>query len=343
MSRSMFQIGPYDVIAELGRDALGTTYLGRDTASALVAVTHIDEDLARDSRFREALDRAGPALRTQDPNLVAVDVGVFGYGRFLASPYHESATLGDLLAVTPTCEPAVLARILRDVLAGLATAHESGHLHLHLSPDRILIGHDGVARVSELGLAEACGIANPGLTPYTAPHVLGEPLDARADVFAIGAIAWSALTGHVLFAGRDESGTRERLLSLPVPPPSEVGAKPPSSWDEVILRALARDPADRQASVHELASALTAAIPDAATHAEVGLWVESTFTTAFARRREHIANATADTDPTDVPVCALREVPPPDRRRRFNTGTGRAVGLLVGAFAAGIAVALVVS
>jgi serine/threonine protein kinase len=161
--------------------------------------------------------------------------------------------------------------------------------------DHVVIGCDGIARISELGLAEARGIAIPGITPYTAPRP-NQPPDARADVFALGAIAWSALTGHVLFAGHDEAGTRERLLHLPVPAPSEVGARPPCAWNAVVLRALARNPDDRFASANALGATETA------THAEVGLWVESTFAKAFARRRTRAT----ELDPGEMEVCRLR-------------------------------------
>jgi serine/threonine-protein kinase len=329
---SMFQIGPYEVIAELDRDALGTTYLCRRDA-ALFRIMHVDERLARDARFCDALDRARPALALAHPQLVTAEVGAFGWGRYLASPYIESATLADLLATSPVCPPPLLARILRDVLAGLSAAHDRGHLHLHLSPDQLVIGCDGIARISELGLAEARGIAVPGITPYTAPRA-NQPPDARADVFALGAIAWSALTGHGLFAGHSEAGTRERLLHLPIPAPSEVGARPPRAWDAFVLRALARDPDERFASANELVDALDAI--EAATHAEVGLWVESTFAEAFGRRR----TLASELDPGEVQVCRLRDARPRPRFRRPATGNARAVALLAAAFASGIGVAL---
>lgn len=339
MSPSMFQIGPYEVLAGLGRDALGTTYLCREVqSSARFRVTHVSERLARDSQFCDALEQAREPLALGDPGLVTAELGTFGWGSYLASPYVESATLADLLAVGSPCSSPTLARILLDILDGLAAAHARGHLHLHLAPERILIGCDGVARISELGLAKARSLLEPGLTPYTAPRVAGEPADARSDVFAIGAIAWSALTGQALFAGHDERATRERLLGLPVPPPSEVGVRAPAAWDALVLRALARDPLERHGSARELRDALAAAIPELATHAEVGLWVESTFTEAFTRSRARVLEPVRDFD--EVPSYALREVPPPRRARGPSTGSARAVAFLGASFALGILAAV---
>ncbi len=332
--RSMFQIGPFDVIAKLGGDALGSTYLCRDDRTgAHSRVTHVDERLTSDSQFREALEAAQPTLAFEDPHLVPAEVGLFGWGSYLATPDRECATLADLLATNHACAPRLLARILLDVLAGLSAAHDHGHLHLHLSPDRIEIGGDGVARVSELGLARLRGLVEPGVTPYTAPRHADEAVDARADIFAIGAIAWSALTGQALFAGHDERATRERLLGLPVPPPSEVGARPPAAWDAVVLRALARVPDDRYPNARELAAML----PEAATPAEVGLWVESTYAEVFARRRLLALEPAREME--EVPACLIRDAPPRARSRRPSRGMARAVGLLSAAFACGMGVA----
>lgn len=336
---SLFQIGPYDVIAKLAHDELGASYLCRCSDPAqLYEVVHLDDELTRDPRVAEALDRARPALALAHPNLAPVELGAFAWGSYLARAYRDEATLGDLLARTRSVEPAVLARIVLDVLDGLTAAHTANHSHLDLTPARIAVGCDGVSRVSGLGLAELRGIATPEITPYTAPRRTGEPAGPRADVFAVGAIAWTASTGHGLFAGRDAAGTRQRLLMLDVPPPSEIGARPPANWDPIVLRALARDPEDRYATAAEMARVLRDAVADVATPSEVGLWVKTTFAEPFAARRAAIDDH--GREPMEVAGCPLLGDAIARPRRPASThGALRSAAMLAAALVCGGALA----
>lgn len=337
VAMTLFQIGPYDVIAELARDALGTTYLcRRDGDPGPSAITHIDERHVREPELARALDSARAALALAHPHLISAELGEFEWGAYLATAYLEAGSLADLLARSRShaCRPGVLVRILLDALTGLAAAHAEGHVHRHLSPERIVVGSDGVARVAELGLAEARGIAEPELSPYTAPRARGDRADARSDVFALGAIAWSALTGHALFAGHDDAGTRQRLLQLDVPPPSTVGARPPAAFDTVVLRALARDPADRFQTATAMLDALRDAATDVAARDEVAHWVDRSFVEQFAVRRAVLSDPVGD--PSELAVCPpLRGRAAATRRRAPSDGRARSVAMLGAAFAAG--------
>ena len=178
--------------------------------------------------------------------------------------------------------------LIAGVLHGLAAAHgfrsrraPEGIVHGALSPDNILIGFDGLPRVSELGMSGLFdwlqtsreGRFRSGLG-YTAPELAeGQPSSVRTDLFAVSAILWEALADRPLFSGSNAAELFDRLLSSPIPSPREY-ADVPEAVAAVVLRGLARDPGDRFASAREMIDAL-----DATRHlvaeGELSAWADS--------------------------------------------------------------------
>jgi len=161
--------------------------------------------------------------------------------------------------------------VLRDVLRGLQGAHELsddqgrwlGLVHGDVSPPNILVGTDGVARLTDFGSARftalgETGQADPtnlGKPAFMAPEQLYvEPLDARTDLFAVGVMMWTALTGQSLFSADSYEQIIANVLRKEITPPSAHGA--PACLDEVCMRALSRPREGRYASAEEMAQAL---------------------------------------------------------------------------------------
>lgn len=305
------QLGPYELIAELARGGMGVVYLGRRAGEAgferLFAIKELHPHLARDHEFvAMLLDEARLAARIHHHNVASVvELGHGEQGYYLVMPYIEGASLDQLLAQNPSNRPArLLVPILIGALGGLAAAHALedddgspiGLVHRDVSPQNIMIGVDGDARITDFGIAKArariCS-TEPGVLKgklcYCAPEIFERgTIDQRADVFAAGAVLWSALTGRSLFRGETDADTMRRVLTLEVPPPSQVGLTPPAVFDAIILRALERDPDRRYPSAAAMAEALREAALSAGllgAPTQVARWVKESFEQPLAERR----------------------------------------------------------
>lgn len=340
------RIGPYDVIAEIARGGMGVVYLGRREGEAgferLVAIKEMHPHLAHEQDFvAMLLDEGRLAARIHHHNVVSVlELERGERGHYLVMPYVEGCSLAQLLARNPTYRPpSLLVPIMIGVLNGLHAAHtvedlegrQVGLIHRDVSPQNILVGVDGDARITDFGVAKARAritSTGPGLLKgkigYTAPEALeaGGDVDHRVDIFAAGAVLWSALTGRALFRGESDAETLRRILHLDVPAPSKVGLAPPPVFDGIVQKALARDPDHRFAS----AGAMAEALRDAALAAgllgaptRVARWVRDTFAAEIDERHRQIRDAAARTSHSVIAVLprlaepheAVEASPPP--------------------------------
>jgi serine/threonine-protein kinase len=210
--------------------------------------------------------------------------------------------------------------------------HPLGLVHRDVSPQNVLVGVDGVARVTDFGIAKCIETSDPGTSGealkgkvgYMAPeYVRGEEVDRRVDVFALGVVLWEALSGRRLFRGQSDAETLERVLSATVPPVSEASPEL-APLDAVVARALHRDPALRfpttEAMAHELELAaaphgLVAGAPD------VGRFVRETLGPRLEERRRALREARTDPPPPPRALELLEStttVPDPMRHRGWR-------------------------
>jgi serine/threonine protein kinase len=268
----------------LGRGAMGQVYLARDQnlMTRQVAVKTVRPDILNDedlqdgeaiARFeREA--RAAASIRHQ--NVVGVtDFGQTGDGVFfLVMEYVEGETLFQLLRREGTVSPQRAASIMRQVVAGVEAAHDEGILHRDLKPANIFLmqqkrkvtGDDGFVKVGDFGLAKivnpdrsdltsASGPASRGIigTPeYMAPEQMQPDgqLDARADIYALGAIAYNMLGGRPPFTGNITQLIAQKLTQAP-PSLSSLRSDVNDELDAAIMKALEKDPQDRPMTASE--------------------------------------------------------------------------------------------
>jgi serine/threonine protein kinase len=163
--------------------------------------------------------------------------------------------------------------VATEVARALAHAHgleEGGHpaglVHRDVSPQNVLVSHEGEVKLADFGIARAAGAESTragviqGKLAYMAPEqARGEPVDARADVFALGVVLWEACTGRRLFARDSDAATLAAVIGdEPVSRPSEWNEEAPPELDDVVLGALRRDPAERIATADELLARLAA-------------------------------------------------------------------------------------
>ncbi|PWT91906.1 MAG: hypothetical protein C5B55_07285 [Blastocatellia bacterium] len=281
----------------LGRGAMGQVYLARDQnlLTRRVAIKTVRPDILNDEDLQEgeAIARfereAQAAASIRHPNVV--DVTDFGKSPdgvfFLVMEYVEGETLYDLLRREGTVNPVRASNILRQVVAGVEAAHDEGILHRDLKPANIFLmqqkrkssGEDGFVKVGDFGLAKivnpdrsdltsASGPASRGIigTPeYMAPEQMqpGLPLDARADTYALGTIAYHMLGGRPPFTGNITQLIAQKLMQGPAPL-STLRSDIPPQVEEAIMLALAKEPNDRPATVSDWFEHFASAVAETA-------------------------------------------------------------------------------
>jgi len=269
-------LGRYEVVRALENAPWGPVYEGRDAVLQRRVVLHCVHlhDLSAQSanEFTERFqDEAAAAARVSHPGIA----GISDFGRaddlaYLVVQHIEGETLkarldrGERLAW-----PAVVA-LVKDLLDALAHAHACGIVHRSVRPAHLLLA-DGRLKLAGFGMAciqqsEATTGAKLGAlsmgTRYMSPEqVQGQPLEFRSDLFSAGVVLYELLTGTNPFEGENPFVTIQRILSVQVPPPSQVDKGLPSALDAVLARALAKDKAARFASAAEFGQALAALSP----------------------------------------------------------------------------------
>jgi serine/threonine-protein kinase len=252
---------------------MGTVYLARITGDGgfrrLFAIKVLRSHLSRsDEATQMLLKEARIASRVDHPNIVSVvDVGSHEGQPYLVMDYVTGCSLADLLkANSSRASTAAAVSIVLDTLAGLHAAHtladddgiELDVIHHDVSPHNVMVGLDGIARLSDFGVAYVRRLTGEaeetsrGKPAFTAPErVSGGPGDRRSDLFSVGVILWNALTGASLFEGPDIETTLENVLTKPIPPASRHG-RSPESLDAICFKALQRSPAKRYQTAEEM-------------------------------------------------------------------------------------------
>lgn len=276
------RFGRYEVICEIASGGMATVFLGRALGAAgfqrLVAIKCLHPHVARDEEFVGMfMDEARLAARIRHPNVVpTIDLENGEDGLFLVMDFIEGeGLLGLLRAVFKDRKrvPIQIAlRIAIDVLAGLHAAHElTGNtgeplrlVHRDVSPHNILVGIDGIARITDFGIARAeerLSVTRDGQIKgkiaYMAPEqTSGVPVDRRADLWSLGVVLWECLAGRRLFFGQNDGEVLRNLLVHPIPKLKELVPDVPAEIDAVLNRALSRDPDDRYATAAHFSDAL---------------------------------------------------------------------------------------
>jgi serine/threonine-protein kinase len=308
-NRTVF-IGRYEVLCRIGQGGMGNVYLGRLSSEAgfrrLFALKLLRSRLLdTDGAAERFLDEARLAGHMHHPNVVSVvDSGMFGGRPYLVMDYVEGGSLRELLDRRFRALPQQVAiSVVLDALAGLEATHtlvsDEGTalrvIHGDVSPENLLVGVDGICRLSDFGIARSAVEAarhrrtTRGRPAYLAPEqVLGRAADQRADIFAMGTVLFETLTGVPLFHAATAEGSLQQVCVRRIPLPSTIGSRPSPSLDWVCMKALERDPERRFATAKEMLTELRrAALRDGllAPSPEVAARVRLVVGRQLARRR----------------------------------------------------------
>jgi serine/threonine-protein kinase len=305
----------YELITEIASGGMATVFLARLQGAGgfqrLVAIKRLHTELAAEPEFVEMfLEEARIAAQIHHTHAVPIlEIGSSARGYYLVMEYIEGVSLAQIahrVAQSGLQVPRKISlRMILDALAGLHAAHELtdesgrplGVVHRDVSPQNILIGVDGAARITDFGVARTTAqVADTkigtlkGKVAYMAPEqIRQEPIDRRADLFAMGVILWEVLAGRPLFRADTKFDTIVRALNAPVPRLRDTVFGISDALDELSAKALSRPPNERFQSAVEMAEAIEqVAKGSIATSREVATFMVKLFSRELNDRRAGI-------------------------------------------------------
>jgi serine/threonine-protein kinase len=268
----------YLILARLGEGGMGRVYLAEHVKmNRQCAVKVMNPSLMTDTESLQRFAReASSAARILHPNVAAV----FDYGDaekivYLVMEYVDGESLSTIIARERALEPRRAIELARGIADGLHAAHELGIVHRDLKPDNVIVARTKsgkeIPKVVDFGIAKALtdsqedALTRSGLvigTPeYMSPEqLLGDPVDARADIYSLGCILYQMLTGEPAFAAESREQMIRRRLHEPPPHVRDILPDLPRRLDTLIVHMLARSPGDRLASAAEARDALDPAL-----------------------------------------------------------------------------------
>jgi serine/threonine protein kinase len=332
-------VGRYRVCDEIAAGGMATVHIGRLVGSAgfsrTVAVKRLHAHLAKDPDFvTMLLDEARLAARIRHPNVVStLDVVTDASDLLVVMDYVQGESLSRLATATfragGSIPLGVLMSVIGGALYGLHAAHEatSEHgepldvIHRDISPQNIMVGVDGVARVLDFGVARAAGRLQTtregtlkGKLAYMSPEqVRGDSLDRRSDLFSMSVVLWEMLARRRMLVADGDAELLHKVLNFRPSPPSAVVPGLPPALDEVVMKGLCADPEGRFATALEMAEAVEAI--GFATPREVSVWVLATAGDGLAARAARVAELESESSGTPLPSARAIEPATPRASR----------------------------
>jgi serine/threonine-protein kinase len=285
--------GRYEILRRLAVGGMGEIYLARQVglagAERLVTVkTLLPHLAARDESLNDFLDEARLASRLNHPGIVSIfEVGKWRGINFIAMEYVHGMSLSTAWSMASQKRVGIPLSAAAEICKSVATALDHAHrakdaagnqlsvVHRDVSPQNIMVRYDGFSKLLDFGIAKSLNRNSrtetgfiKGKVAYMAPEqLLGQPLGASSDQFALGVILWELSTGKRLFSGADPIAIIKTILRGKIPPPVSVRPGFPTDLNDVIMRMLAPSPEQRFAHCGEVARALLAHL-QRATHGE---------------------------------------------------------------------------
>jgi serine/threonine protein kinase len=339
--------GAYLVYERLGVGGMAEVYRakkrGIEGFERQVALKRLLPQMAADEEFvRSFVREARLASQLRHVNIAQTyDLGRIGGTYFIAMELVDGKDLRQVLrhsayATGPMPVPLILS-VLVQLCEALDYAHtlrdESGQalgiIHRDVSPSNVIVGRDGTTKLIDFGIARvSAGTLHTvsgqikGKFSYMAPEVLAGQLDARADLWSLGVVAWELLTAQPLFTGGDDIAILERVRGQDIPAPSSINRHCPRELDAIVRTALARNPTQRWQTAAQLRGALESLAHRpgmGASHQDLVRWIDWAFTQPAGVRRwdERMANGSSTTTPAvDEPSIVIevgRPSAPPAR------------------------------
>jgi len=277
------KLGRYEIIEELGRGAMGVIYKAKDPViGRYVAVKTIRlgdfTDSAHVAELHSRLMReAQSAGVLSHPNIITIfDVGEEAGLAYFAMELVEGATLEHIVEGEQRLDESAIVSIARQTADALGFAHQRGIVHRDIKPANIMLTQDGRVKVADFGIAKVGSTKMTqtgmllGSPSYMAPeHFLGQPLDGRSDIFALGILLYELITGQPPFSAENLGTLSYKIVHEDPLPPIKLKPGMNPKLNALVVQALARDPAARFQTAEEMCAALdTLDIPRVGTKTE---------------------------------------------------------------------------
>ncbi len=317
--------GRYRIEEVLGRGGMAEVFKGTDTVLGRpVAIKVLAPQYAQDDGFVSRFRReAQAAARLNHPNLVGVyDTGSDDGTHYIVMEYVEGRTLAEFLAGGGRLMPERAIELAESVCRALDFAHRQGVIHRDIKPGNIMVTRQGEVKVMDFGIARLTSSAETiaqtaavlGTAAYLSPEqARGEPVDARSDLYSLGVVLFEMVTGKVPFTGDSAVTVAYKHVQEPPEPPSKLNPDVSPELEAVVMRALAKNPANRYQSAEEFRRDLK--------RARHGEPVEAT---------PLLPEAATEVIPRRDRTQALPPVRPPHRARRWVVGIVVALVVLGG-------------
>ena len=298
--------GRYRIVRKLGTGGMANVYLAEDEVlGRRVAIKILNDRHAGDDQFVERFRReAKNSASLSHPNIVSIyDRGEAEGTYYIAMEYLDGRSLKELIVARGPAPVNVAIDYARQILAALRFAHRHGIVHRDIKPHNVLVDAEGRLKVTDFGIARAGASQMTeagsiiGTAQYLSPEqAKGAPVDQTSDLYSVGVVLYELLTGVVPFTGDTPVEIAMKHLSSAPEPPSLRRAEVPRDLDKVVLRALAKDPADRYQSAEEMDADLArvasgAAISPATEEAATAIISRPTAVTAITAPREAVPYA----------------------------------------------------
>jgi serine/threonine protein kinase len=265
----MATFGRYEILNKLGEGAMGVVYRARDAAlGRVVALKMLSTELVSDEELHQRFQREAEAIgRLSHPNIVSVyDLGQEGGQLYMAMELLEGEDLKALIEARTQIPVADRIRILIQVCAGLAYAHDKGVVHRDIKPANILVTSDGMVKILDFGLARVstrATITKQGIilgTPdYMSPEqASGRPVDKRSDVFSTGSVAYEFLTFEKPFKGRTLHSVLFQIIQEQPDPILSLNPDLPTRLASLVHGMMHKEPERRYASLEDVGRELDA-------------------------------------------------------------------------------------
>lgn len=263
------QIGPYQIIEELGRGAMGVVFRGfdpgisRPVAVKVIRPQHSSPDQAAEARMRFSRE-AKAAGRLSHPNIVTIyQIGEDRGYSYMSMEYVEGAPLSSMMSPGVSMPEDKVLGMVRQVSEALDHAHQQEVVHRDIKPSNILVRTDGKVKIADFGIARIASqtLTQQGMTlgtpAYMSPEqIQGAKVDGKADQFSLAVLAYQMLAGQKPFEASTEQALILSIVSDPPKPIHQANPNLPSSASAVFERALAKDPANRYGTCAEFCAAL---------------------------------------------------------------------------------------
>jgi serine/threonine protein kinase len=266
------KLGRYEVVSELGKGAMGIVYLAKDPAiGRLVAIKTIritgagDEEDTQEFRERFAREAQTAGILSH-PNIVTIhDIGEDPDTQtsYIAMEYIEGKNIKMLIGEKTKFAFEQVSEIVAEVADALDYAHRKGIIHRDVKPANIIITTDGKVKITDFGIAK---IASSNLTTtgqflgtpnYMSPEqVSGSPVDGRSDLFSLGVVLYELLTNRKPFQGDNLTAISYKIVHEDFTPPATLSPEVPVEFNDIVARAMAKDPWNRYQRGKDMALAL---------------------------------------------------------------------------------------